>query len=257
MPARRVSSYRLHKATGQAIVKLGGKTHYLGKHGSKASQVKYAQKIAEWSARDGEPPPPALDEVTILELLDRFRQYAATYYVKDGRPTGEAANFDHAMRPLLLLYGSELVKDFGPRKLKTVRDLMVKGFTDRNGKKMRDCSRKVVNRQVSRLKRIFRWAVEEELAPGDLAHALGAVEALKRGRSECRETEPVGPVDSKHVEATLPHLPEVVADMVRVHRLTACRPGEVCSMRPKDIDRSVDPWEYRPESHKPEVDLYQ
>ena len=31
MPARRVSSYRLHETTGQAIVKLGRKTHDLGK----------------------------------------------------------------------------------------------------------------------------------------------------------------------------------------------------------------------------------
>jgi integrase len=73
---------------------------------------------------------------------------------------------------------------------------------------------------------------------------------LQRGRTEARETEPVKPVSDRDFEATLPHLPEVVGDMARVQRLTGCRPGEVCAMRPKDIDRTGNPWQYRPASHK-------
>jgi integrase len=38
--------------------------------------------------------------------------------------------------------------------------------------------------------------------------------------------------------------------MVRVQLLLACRPGELISMRPRDIDRSRPVWIYRPESHK-------
>ena len=48
------------------------------------------------------------------------------------------------------------------------------------------------------------------------------------------------------------HLPEVVADMVRFQRLTGCRPEEVCAVRPCDVDRSNDIWQYRPQSHKTE-----
>jgi integrase len=40
--------------------------------------------------------------------------------------------------------------------------------------------------------------------------------------------------------------------MARLQRLTGCRPGEVCNLRPCDIDRSDDIWLYRPESHKTE-----
>ncbi len=41
--------------------------------------------------------------------------------------------------------------------------------------------------------------------------------------------------------------------MVRLQLLTAARPGEVASIRPRDVDRS-DPacWVYRPGSHKTE-----
>ena len=54
------------------------------------------------------------------------------------------------------------------------------------------------------------------------------------------------------VQATLPHLSEVVTDMVRFQRLTGSRPAEVCLVRPCDVDTSGDVWIYRPESHKTE-----
>lgn len=250
MSGRRIPGYLLHKASGQAYVKLAGKPHYLGKHGSAKSQAKYAQKIADWSAQDGGPPRPPASDLTIIELADLFRQHAATHYRKDGRPTGEAVNFDQAMRPLLFLYGEELVKDFGPLKLKRVRHLMAEGWTNAKGKRIDAWSRNNVNNQVRRLRHIFKWAVAEELAPPDLHHALCAVAPLQLGRGEWRETKRVLPVDDRHVEATLPFLPQVVRDMVRVHRLTGCRPNELCTMRPRDIDRTADPWVYRPSSHK-------
>lgn len=36
--------------------------------------------------------------------------------------------------------------------------------------------------------------------------------------------------------------------MVRLQRLTGMRPGEVCELAAEDIDRSRDPWVYRPAS---------
>lgn len=54
------------------------------------------------------------------------------------------------------------------------------------------------------------------------------------------------------IDATLPHLPQVVADMVRLQRLTGCRPAEVCILRPIDVEVSGDVWVYRPKSHKTE-----
>jgi integrase len=40
--------------------------------------------------------------------------------------------------------------------------------------------------------------------------------------------------------------------MVRFQRLTGSRPGEVCQLRPIDVDQSGEVWEYCPASHKTE-----
>jgi integrase len=100
---------------------------------------------------------------------------------------------------------------------------------------------------------MFKWAAAEELLPPSIHQALAAVDGLREGRSAAREKPPVGPVPDDRVDATLPHLPPVVADMVRVQRLTGMRPQELVGMRPGDIDRS-DPecWAYRPGRHKTE-----
>jgi integrase len=58
------------------------------------------------------------------------------------------------------------------------------------------------------------------------------------------------PVDDTTVNATLDRLPPIVGDMVRLQRLTGCRPEEVCLLRPCDVDMSGEVWTYRPESHK-------
>jgi len=110
----------------------------------------------------------------------------------------------------------------------------------------------VINRRVFRVKRVFKWAVAEELVPPSVHHGLMAVTGLRRGRTSAREPERVEAVGENVVQATLSHLPEVVADMVRLQRLCGCRPAEVCLIRPCDVDTSGEVWVYRPESHKTE-----
>ena len=99
---------------------------------------------------------------------------------------------------------------------------------------------------------MFKWAAAEEIVPGGVYHALRTVEGLRKGRTPAHETKPVLPVGDAVVEATLPHLSVVVADMVRFQRLTGARPGEVCMIRPCDVDRDGEIWLYRPASHKVE-----
>jgi integrase len=140
------------------------------------------------------------------------------------------------------MYGDLEVRLFSPSKLKAVRERMVS----------RKLARKTINQRIGQIKRMFGWGAEEELVPGSVWHGLLAVKRLKKGRSEAREPKPIGPVPDAAVEATLPYLPPVVADMVRFQRLTGARPSEVCELRPIDVERGTDPWAYRPASHKTE-----
>lgn len=76
------------------------------------------------------------------------------------------------------------------------------------------------------------------------------VASLKANRTTARETDEIEPVPDAVVEATLPHLPPVVADMVRFQSLVGCRPGEVCAIKPCMVDRSFDVWEIKLKEHK-------
>jgi len=58
MPKRKHQppSYRRHKASGNAMVTIHGRDHYLGKYGSRESHEKYHELVAKWVAtcKEGE-----------------------------------------------------------------------------------------------------------------------------------------------------------------------------------------------------------
>ena len=61
------------------------------------------------------------------------------------------------------------------------------------------------------------------------------------------------PVPVKHVKAILPHLPPLVAAMVRLQLLCGARPQEITGVRPCEITKTDDGvWYYHPGSHKME-----
>lgn len=239
--SNQVPKYRKHRASGQAVVTIGGRDLYLGPHGSSASRVEYDRLIAEWLA-SGRPTAPQMVELTIAEVMLQYWKFAKSYYRKDGRPTNELSALRVALKPVKTLYGATAAGDFGPLALKTVRKQMIEaGF-----------ARSTINNSVGRIKRMFRWAASEELVPASVPVGLDTVAGLRKGKSSARETDPVSAVKDSIVEQTLPFLPHTVADMVRLQRLTGMRPSEVTQIRPGDLDRSGGVWLYRPASHKTE-----
>jgi len=171
---RRTPKLRLHKPTGQALVEIDGQRIYLGRFGQPETTERYHRLIAEWLACGRRLPVPA-DDITIVELIDRFYVHAKQYYRKpDGTPTSELGNLRLALQPLKDLYGNTRAAEFGPRGFKTVRERMVQAGG----------ARRYINRHMSRVKRLFRWGVAEELVPPGVYEALKAVPGLKRGRTE-------------------------------------------------------------------------
>lgn len=237
---RAVPRYRKHKASGRAIVTIGGVTHYLGPHGSQTSIDAYDRLIAEYLSAKRTAAVVNDHSVSVAEILLAFLHHADVYYVKDGKHTSEYTAFRRMARTLKRLYGTTPAVEFGPLALKAVRETWVQ----------QGLARKSVNQQTGRVVRMFKWAVAEELIPSDVWQSLRSVAGLKRGRSTAPERPRVLPVSIEEIQHTIPHMSPIVADMVRLQMLTGMRPGEVCRLTPAQIDRSNDIWEYRPETHK-------
>lgn len=185
MPKRRKPTYSLHKATGQARVRINGKDHDLGAYGSPESREMYEDLSIEWFARSGDV---SRETLTVDDLCLLFMDHADRHYRrKDGRPTGETTNLRNAPRLLIRVHGTIRVRAFGPRKLKEVRQAIIDAGMCRIN----------INRQVrrmSRMKRVFSWGVESwgvatELVPSEIDQALRSVSAPRAGRTKAQGFE--------------------------------------------------------------------
>jgi integrase len=185
-------------------------------YGSKASKTEYDRLTGEWLAAGRPASTATASDVTMMELCARYWRHAKGYYVRGG----SLATIKRMLRTLKLRYGQTLAAEFGPLALKAVREQFVS----------EDLSRTYCNRMVDLIRRMFKWAASEQLIPTTTWQALTTVAGLRRGHTTAPENEPVTPVDDAVVEATLPHLSETVAAMVRLQRLTGMRPDEVCRL---------------------------
>ncbi|RKY05119.1 MAG: hypothetical protein DRP56_09270, partial [Planctomycetota bacterium] len=185
---------------------------------------------------------PLQGDVRIIpDLVRAYTAFADTYYVDPlGKSTQEPKDIRYTMKVLLVCFPSMGVDEFGPLRLKEVREAMIDKKWCRN----------VINRRVGIIRRMFKWAVSEQIVSPVILHGLQALAGLKRGRTRAKESKRVLPVDVKHVYAVLPYTTPVVAAMIELQLLTGMRPAELCLLRPCDLDRSDSVWHYYPEKHK-------
>jgi integrase len=180
-------------------------------------------------------------DISVNELVLAYFKHVQNYYRDpDGLPTTEVQNIRMALRWAKNLYGQTEASRFDGPALEAVRGKMIEAGLCRNR----------INKDVARLKRMWKWGVSKNLVPVTTFQALSTVEGLRQGRSEAHETDPIGPVAECHVEATLPHMLPQVAAMVRLQLLTGMRPGEVVRLRGIDLDASGEVWLYRPGSDR-------
>ncbi|MBX3441225.1 MAG: site-specific integrase [Planctomyces sp.] len=248
MPRRKtIPSYLHHRATGQARVRIDGRDFYLGAYGSDASRRRYGELIAKHCSGVLEPPgdplSPSAGESgpSVAEIVLAFLRHAEGHYRKNGRPTSQVHLFKNATGPLVRLYGLSPAEEFGPAALRAVRLSMI---DDR-----RWC-RSTINSHVARIRQVFKFAVEHELIPAETLNRLRALAPLLAGRTAAPDHAPVMPVPEADVNAILPHVSRQVRDMIRLQLLSGCRPDEIVSLRPCDVNREGEVWEYAPASHK-------
>lgn len=221
--------------TGQAYIRYQGKCVYFGKFGEPATLLKFQQWLERMELEQKNP-----HKITLLELFAQFMKHAKEHYVKDGEITGEVKNFQVALRTAAKLFGNLLVLDFGPKRLKEIRDRMIADGLARNS----------INARIRRIRHVFKWGVSEQLVPTSILVGLQAVNGLQAGRTAARETEPVGPVAELKIEAVKPFVSRQIWGLICFMRLTGARPGEAVRIRWCDIDAEGPVWLYSPARHK-------
>jgi integrase len=177
--------------------------------------------------------------VTVAQLFAVYLEHCKEYYARDGKPTGEYELYRY-LRPKLDSIADLHAKQVTPATVDALRNEWIK---DGN-------SRKYINKNISRVIRMFKWAVTKELVDVTVWQRLTAIDGLKAGRSKAKDRKPVGPADDNDFNAACDHMPDETAAMARIQRLTGSRPGEMWIMRPCDIDRTGVVWTYTPSSHK-------
>lgn len=190
---------------------------------------------------------------TVQQLALDYSDHAAATYRKNGKPTSHVADIGCAMQAIIDAWGLRPVISIESHELAKLRDGMI-WVTGVGGERLKPRSLKTVNGRLSIIKDAFRWAATEKgRVPEAKAVAMRLVKPLAKGRSAAKDPKKIKSVSDDWVEQTKRNLPSALKTMVDVQRLAGMRPGEVCVMRPCDIETySDDVWLYRPHTYKME-----
>lgn len=255
-PKSAVPAYRHHKSTGRAVVYVNRKSIFLGKYDSSESRQRYAEIVAQItsgqpvSTSSKAPPRRTAAGPSVAALCLRFVADKLPSYAVD-----EQHCFRGAMRVLVELFGETPVEEFGPIRLRTVRAAMVQGNPEAIGrdgelKPRKPWSRYFVNKQIKRLRRLFRWGVSWEMVPVAIADALATVESLRAGDTEAAESRPREAVSAERLSAVRAELNPRHRDIFDLLLLTGARPGEILKLTTGIIDRTGEVWRVELSQHK-------
>ena len=239
--SNKIPSYRHHKPSGLAVVTAGGKDHYLGKYGSTESREAYGRLIARYAS--GSPVETAKTStggLTVCEIVLAFLRHGDQHYRKAGKLTDEVACIKSAVRPLVELYGDTDASDFGPLALKAVRQKMVDGGWTRG----------YVNKSCGRIRRVFRFAVSNELCEPSVLQRLEAVDPLLEGRTDAHDNPARHVVPQSAIDAVRDETNERTRDLIDLALATGARPGELCMLTGAMLNRSGDIWTAVLDKHK-------
>lgn len=234
----KVPGYLLHKPSGKARVRLNGVDHYLGTYGSEESLHLYSKILAEHVASSGANLAKPNQELSINELALAYILHAKKYYMKERtlpngkvvlKVTDEVGCIQSALKHLIALYGDTDVNEFGPIALKACREKMI-------GEKW---TRRFINMSVGRIRRMFKWGVENEIVDPNILMKLKAVAPLLAGRTNAKEHTPRSAVPEDALAKVKSKVSARIRDLIDLWLLTGARPGELVKITGNMIDRSL------------------
>jgi integrase len=248
------------KGTLYAYSRVNGRKVALGRAGTPVTLAKLSRLQAEWDATRHEFERADTTRLTVAEVAERFIQYesdrTAAGLITDktlhaARTAANAVVFEpeHAMTP---------AATFGPKSLRAIQTrLRATPCDDRRGRYSGgrtppSLSRGEVNRRVNLIRRMFRWAICEELVPASVLTALETVPGLRAG--EARDNDHRAPADPVAVAATIADLARKshhgMAELLALLRWTGCRPDEGCRLTAADVFETPEGPELRIQEHK-------
>lgn len=215
----------------------------LGKWGEGNVQTEYQKVLREFSAgKFREEILEISDGATLAYLFDQFLEMAVRRYLK-----ADVDVFKLVIGAVIDIYPDMMVKNFMAMNYRTVRNHLVAI----GGKKKKPWSRQYVNKIMAALRCIFRWGVSYDYVPVEVVQRMACVPAIKENEYDVLdEREKVGDVPDAVVLRTLPYMPPVIADMIKIQRGASMRPSEVCRLRVGDLDRGGMTWIVRFVKHK-------
>ena len=220
----------------------GIKRVYLGLWDDKASEEKYNFHKDYWEKTGKfyhfEEP---IENPTVRDLSLKYLKYL-TYEKKLKKRALEI--YVYSLRHLCQHYGNWPVNDFHGKDLEKYRRILI------NENKY---CRKTINKRIVIIRSAFKWGAFEEFVTYETLTTLTSLTFLKKDEEGTVDNPPVVSVPREIVEATLPFLPTVVADMVQVQLDSGARPSEIREMREIDIIKfRSDLWIYIPLHDKTE-----
>ncbi len=255
---------RLHSGSGQAYFLLPPgpgqpkRRYYQGhffEEGREEPSPRTLDRAARWLAayrRAGGAPLDAedADSITLAEVVDRF----LTSLERRGESTSELTHYRIALSQAIEVFGRSPAAAFGRAELRAVAEEMAKS---------RRWGRRTLNAYLQRIRRALREAAHQGLVPIEVSTQLIDPKGINISAREARafdlpEPRDVRPVSAAVIDATCEELPQTLAALVRLQRLTGARCGELVQLTAGLIDREPElppgapagVWTFEPPEHK-------
>jgi integrase len=107
-----------------------------------------------------------------------------------------------------------------------------------------------VNRHVTRVRTVWKWAETQEFVPDGRWHHLLTLDGFSPTDPTVAHAPPRKAARWDEVRAVCRVVGPVVRALLLTQWWTGCRTGELVSMRRGDVARLKESWSYRPRTHK-------
>jgi hypothetical protein len=183
------------RGVAYAYAALDGEERRYGRLDDEAPQ-QFAEDLATWLANGRRFPREVVEteagaSFTLRDLVNGYAAFTVGEYGPEWHENNEA-RVRLALASVLDLYGDVPAVEFGPLKLKAVREHLVS--LKRDDRITPQLSVTTINERMRIIRTAFAWAVSDELVRASVLEGLNAVKTLRQGKPGTRGERKVLPV---------------------------------------------------------------